>query len=823
MSKYLDDFLLTLPQTQRQQLMELLEIKQKEGYIKSDVEMRLELERLLKELDQYNGQPQFKARHQSGQTNSADYNANLEEISFDLMTLFSSSNQIDRLLSDNHLLSRSLLADIRKKIYALDSRVEKYKLMIKNSDGFVEGVHEQFKAPQYTETNEEALMLLRKDRYGQYLNNKYAAANIADGLQLASYETIDQLKNPYGRKLATIKVLNRTGTVATNNDHPVEMAIDGSQESYWAEVILADEPITHDIGTIWQHDYADYPKDGAFCELEISLNGITNVSEITFDPYCSYPLEIVSIHGYESIDHDAKMYELVSPNHENPHQRSKKSVGQISFQFPAVDISKIRILLRQENYVKENYLISVDQLNNQELWSKISSSSDLMRLGQASLRDKREPGETIAEFDKKNEITGWTRYLQALQEWAKKQGEAGKSILDAAKRAIEMVRTGNYQNPMQLALRSIQYGENKPVFQSGDLAQEWRAATKLSYLYGFYNITVTGRKYYQRSIYVSKPLPISGNAKAMSITTDEKHHDIELENGDKARITDIEYYITYKKNPDIQSWHPILPTNKQFVEGELLVGSSVSEEYPELHNTVQFSFRFPVVSPDTVLLRRNGVPVGREQYVISTDGKKIGIYAQYYSASSIYTVDYKPADDAYIVNIDQAQIKPMQYINEQGETGEFFATVDSNNSITLKHTPYVYRSKIFKYDGQNERYNQDDNQLQAEDLFYPVIVRVNGVEYKNITDYANGTYDKNRLQTENEGRCFAQIGNKIYFPISAFGDEIKNITVDYYYLTTDVRLKAILRRNSAGHESITPALYSYTIKCQTYDQEVRDE
>ncbi|WDI05095.1 hypothetical protein PUW25_26355 (plasmid) [Paenibacillus urinalis] len=823
MSNYLDQFLSTLPQTQKQKLMELLELKQREGYIKSDTEFQAELERLLKVLDSVNATPTFQGRHQTGKTDSKSYNSNLEEIAFDLSTLFEASNQIDSLMDDNQRLSRSMLSDIRKKIYALNAEVEKQALIMKNTDGFVEGVHEQFKAPQYTETSESSLAILRKDRYGQYLNNKYSAEIVSDSLQLASFETIDQLKNPYGRKLASIQVLNRIGTVATNNNHPISNAIDGSQETFWAEVILADDVITQNISDLWTHDYEGYEMDGAMCELEIRLNGITTVSEISLDPYASYPLEIVAIHGYESSDYAGKTYKLVTPNHENPHQRSKKSVGQMTFQFPSVDVAKIRILLRQENYVKENYLVNVDEQNNMELWNKIAGSAELMQLGTDAIADQREPGETIAEFDKKNQLTGWSQYLTALQEWAEKQGDKAKSVLSAAKSAMEQVRMGNYQNPMMLALRSISANTNQATVDEGTLSQQYIAANKLSYLYGLYNVSITGRKYLQRSIYVSQGLPVSGNVKRMSLVTEEKHHDMDLENGDKARITDVEYYISYKKNPEPTAWHPIMPADKDYVRGELLLGSSVGGDDYLLQNTINFSFRFPVISKDTVAVRRDGVPIGGDQYVITDDGKRIGIRQSFYSASSIYTVDYKPVSEAYYVDVDAETVQPMQYINLQGETGEYFNGVNANNTITLQHTPYVYRSEIFNYDSQNDRYTQDSSQLSMDKLYYPVIVRVGGAEYKNITDYASGTYDKNRLQNENDGRNFAQIGNTLYFPISTFDGELKDIVVDYYYLTTDVRLKAILRRNSAGYESVTPSVYSWSIRCQTYDQEVRDE
>lgn len=205
-----------------------------------------------------------------------------------------------------------------------------------------------------------------------------------------------------------------------------------------------------------------------------------------------------------------------------------------------------------------------------------------------------------------------------------------------------------------------------------------------------------------------------------------------------------------------------------------------------------------------------------QTYIISNDGKKIGIFSKYYSASSIYTVDYKPTDEAYVVVLDyENNITPTQYIDVNGDTGESFESADFNNAIELKHSPYLFRNSLFKYNEKENRYAQNENKTPE----FPIIVRVNGEEFKNITNHATNTYDTERL-TENEGKTFAQIGKTIVFGKPIDGAKIENITVDYYYVTTDIRLKAILRRNSMEDESVTPALYSYSIKCQSYDQEV---
>ncbi len=829
MSKFLDDFLITMPTTQRKKLMELLDLKRKEGLIRSSHELQAELERLITEIDKREGGPTFRARQQKGKTDSKSYNDNMEEIVFDLATLFEASATIDRLMSDNKQLSRSLLSSIKKNIYNLQSKLERYKLLLKNTDGFIDGIHEHFKAPEHTESDEQVLLSFRKDRFDKYLDASYSAENIGEALQLAGMETVDQLKTNYGRRLARIEVKNRIGHASENPGHEIERAIDGSLDTYWAESILVDQPITQNINDLWKNDYENTPRDGAICELEISLNGVTTVSDIHFDPFCAYPLEVVSIYGYETEDMGGKMYELISPNHHNPHQRSQKSVNQMTFQFPSVDVSKIRILIRQENYVKENYIVNKDEVQNMELWRKLSSSPDL-------IPDYKNPNETMAEFDKKNEITGWTVYLEKLKQWAESVNETG--VLEAAKQAMASIMTGDYKNPMLLKIQAMMPESQADIDADEILSQSWSAVNKLSYLYGAYNISVFGRKYRSESVYITKPLPLSSNTTAISLDTVEKHHDIDIGSEtidpitgeaqipDTARITDIEYYISHKKNPTATDWKPILPVGKTYVKGELLSGDLHPGVYPEFKEQetkgnplIVYSLRFPAISGQTLTLRRNGIVMHPSTYVLSDDGRKIGIMSKFYTASSTYTVDYKPDDSAWVVNLDESiGVVPTQYIDDNGETGEFFQETSMDHSIELKHNPYLFRNQLFSYHEEENIYEQDSNKMMAASPEFPMIVRVNGEEFKNITDYTTNTYDTERL-SENEGKAFAQIGKTIVFGRPIDGRKIENISVDYYYVATDIRMKVILRRNSVEDESVTPALYSYHIRCQSYDQE----
>ena len=811
MSKFLDDFLTTMPSTQRKKLMDLLTLKKQTGIIRSDYELEKELERLLNELEERSGSITFQCRLQEERIDSEKYNKNLEEIAFDLATIFEASEIIDRLISDNKTLGRSLLLDIQKKVYLLKSKLEKYKLFFQNQLDQQEGIYEQFRLPDLTEVHEDMLKIFRTDRFEENLPSSYNAEHIGDSIQLAGVESYDQIKTSFGKKLANISIVNRIGSASSNENHTIEKAIDGSLDTFWAESVLADEPIVQDIAQIWNYQQSDYPKDGAMCEIDIKLNGVTTVSDIHFDPFCAYPLEIVSIYGYENEDKTGKIYELISPEHPKKEQRSKKSVSMMSFQFPSVDVSKIRILLRQENYVKENFLDNKDEKRNLELWEKLTNSTDFVE-------DFKDPNETIASFNRRNEMAGWTAYLEHLKEWASSIYKF--ELVDAAKKALEIIRLGDFKNPLLLSLQALTSEAKKELQEKEELQVKWYATSKLAYVYGAYNISIFGRKYRNRSVYVSKPLNLSGNTMRVSIETEEAHHHIPQNANDFAQITDIEYYVTNKKHPMMKDWISLLPTNKSKIKGELLLGnegnkSNIIDNYEKETGKaiIKYTLRFPVLSSESITLRRNGSPIPNHAFVLGEDGRQFGIKQEYFSASSLYTVDYVPHESAYLAQLDQVGMQPSQYIDKNGETGEIFEKPDHNNCLFLSHTPYLKRESMFIFNEDKQSYQQKEDS-EEEQIQFPVIVRINGIEFKNITNYASQTYEEKDL-FDNGGKAFAHIGNRIILGQPIDRTPLTNISVDYFYLTTDVRLKAIFRRNSMENESITPSLYSYRIRSQS--------
>ena len=818
MSKFLDKFLVTMPAMQRKKLTDIIEMKKDSGQLRTEAQIKAEFERMLQDIEKRNGSITFQARHQGGQSNSAAYNSNIEEIAFDLASLFAASEAVDRLLFDNSQLARSLLSNINKQVQTLQTRIERYRMLVQNADAHIDGIFEHFKIPELTETYEEILRTYRTDRFDKEYSSIYNAEHVGDSLQLASVQSEDKLRGTGGKKPSTIKVTKRMGNYHADTKHSAEFAIDGSLDTFWAEAAIADAPISRNDSSHWRLDYRNVAStNGAFCEFEINLNHASEVTDIHFDPYCAHPIEIVSIYGYETEENDGKGYELVSPSHPNPHQRSRKSTNKMSFQFPAVVISKLVFLIRQENYTKENYLVDVNRQQDADMWEKLTTKGDL-------IPDMKDPNETMASFNKKMDITGWTTYLNALEKYGKEKKDP--SIIEMARSAMEVVRLGDFTNPLLVKLNSLKKEDRVEIEKDEMLSKEWIAMNQFSYVYGAYDISIYSRKYISRSFYVSKPLPISSNSVKLTLSTEEENHDVFVRPAIKSRITDIEYYLTYKKNPANEDWVPVLPLEKQYVECELLAGdvggdSKVFSDYERstAKKLITYTLRFEMVSPSTLVIKRNGIPIDRNTFLISEDNKRIGIKEEFFSSSSIYTVDYKTSDEAYEVVIDERNVPPIQYIDSNGETGEYFANANQDNTITLKHSPYLFRKDIFSYNEDELKYDTVEEQVQMSNPTFPINVRVNGKDFYNVTDYTGNSYNEEDLK-KNEGYSFAQVGGKVYLGRPIDGHEIKDIRIDYHYIATDIRLKAILRRNSTENQSITPSLYSYKIKAQSFDQKV---
>lgn len=812
MSKFLDDFLLTMPEMQAQQLKNIYN-KEASGLGALDKASITEaLNRLRAQIDE-SKEFSFQGRPQSDKLDAVAHSKNLEEIDFDLRVLFTLSASIDEYMKDHLALGQSGLQLIEKRLYQIKQRMIQIAMRLNKNTKYDQVIYETMEAPTLIEGEPNELLTFGTDRFNEQVPTDSYAEHMGKTIVLAGTMSEDQVKTNFGRKLAEIEVRNQTGYASIMQGHEIDKAFDTSNETYWAENILMEEPIESTETTGWEIHSRYNGLTGALCEIQIRLDAVSTVSDIHFDPFCAYPLSIIDITGYSNRDFGGETYSLISRDHDNPNQMAQTSNKKMIFRFPSVEVGSIRITVQQENFTKESYIVKEDDITNMKMWNSISSDEEL-------LDDVKNPNETMGEFNRKLEVSGWNTYLEALKSWSKDVKQEG--LLSAAQMAINKIKSGNFKNGLSLQIQELKDAPDNSIPE--ELATKWVATNKTSYVYGAYNIAVYGRKYKQQSVFVSKPFNLSSNAKRITLDVEESQVvSYNNKDGHKEILTDIEYYLTAKKNPTYNEWIPVCPLNKGTIENEQLLGDAIGGDYPELKQngrSIEFGLRFQAISKNDVVIRKNGEAIPSSHYIVSDDCRKVSILSSNYVATSSYTVSYKPVDSAYYFDTEEdLNMQPTLYINEQGQVGESFAQVELGSEVTLTNVPYLSRNFLFDKNRNDESYKQKENVLANVTIEYPVQVWADGKELMNVTSYDSNTYDPERLK-ENNGYTFAQIGKQVILGSPVDKKIIDKVKIDYHYIINNIRMKAILRRTTLENDSVTPELTAYTIQCINKDQEV---
>jgi hypothetical protein len=823
-NNYIESFMATLPEFQRIKITQMLDEQRASGKIKSESEYRRELEKLISQLDTKKSTPMMQVRPQSGQTNSKDYNKTFEEIGIDLTALFMQSDKLDKILSKHQQLNSSIVRNIRQTIKAMNDEVDRYMMLLGNSEGFVQSVFETFRDA----SNMERDMSFYTDRLNdEVIPNEFVAVidTVSETLHLPAAHTHDCLISPNGSQLARISILRQPGSGligVANKKNDINNAIDNDPETFWGEVILSDGEITI--------DFSDFGIDhGAFCEFEIVFDSLSVVSEIAISPFTEFPLDIVSIRAYETLDEDSIMHEILKPSEtisiEEPY----------TLQFPAIEVRRIVMVINQRHYRKNTYLIKSSERNNIEMWQRIvDKEKEITLSGDWKTGDGDLVNPTVSQ-DFLNSVSGWDLYQEKLAEFERlarrnRTNATAAGWIGGILTAGAIIMTGGAITPA-LTIGAIGAGIGVGQAISSTLISDKTferdkliEVSKNEYIYGAYDIAIRGRDYYPVGVYVSAPLEAPGNVSRIVLETNEKHQIIP---GASGRCTSIEYYVTNVDSPQASDWYPILPVNETQVWCERL---ALKQK--------QAYLRFQAADLSTVKIKRDGKPLTPVDYQVqNVDGKtRVTIHEPIENA--IYTADYLPVGSAWELDLTTNEAVTKLRAHEVFETG-----TNRNGMIELRHFPFIDYTKINQLEKSNpDGYDPNFDYVpisvtlrgsiewkngETEETALPLDRAAGGPATKNVTNYTGRIQPALRgYNVEDEQPCFEyrQEGRKLYFSdtFNSHGnvDSTRTeaaIEVDYTYLASTIRLKAIMRRNVQGHESITPILYDYTLKYKTTD------
>jgi hypothetical protein len=802
---YLEKFTAMLPDSQRLEIQKILGDMQASGTAKSEDELQKALEEAISELGKIPSQPTMEYRPQVEQTSSKDYNDTWQEIRADLRTIFAESAKIDQVLVDHQRLDNSIISNISKGIKKLEDKITAYETLFDNSEGYVQNTYETFR-DKNSFADEKNLLL---DRDGNMLQAA-DIDNLAETLVLPTLSNYNQIITESGSKTAIIKITDQVGAgfiMDANKKHSITNAIDGSEATFWCEVILADQPLT--VPWIDPDNTDGYIlTNGAACKFQIEFQNIYSVSEITIKPFSEFPIEILGIWAYESLNIDAKKRRLIS--------EKRESESEITIQFPAVECQKLEFIINQTHYTKQTYLVSNDQVRNVELWRRIY---DQNLEPTTSIRTDTSIWDNIGQAS-----TGLDSYVNEFEKEFSNIVRAPENYGISAPTNLN-----DYEGIGMIAALGITGNSNDKTKVS---------VNKYEYVYGAYEISVRGKSFASKGVYVSKPIRTKGNTKQTSLVTSETHtdmvfketsgelvlfdtmaeHEKEIYRNVKFRATSTEWYISPKEMPNNQDWLPIIPTDSindadmPYIHCEVLMPIINAES--QIIATTRFPFY--QVGPNAPIIRANGKRLTEVLHYLLIDTKNIQIVS--YEPNSIYSIEYSinSPDDPRILDFESNLITPLP-IKDVFTTG-----TDRRQCVTLSYYPYVDYEVVNTtpgYDPNNTDIPPIKVYIRTSDKnILPATGTTTTNRTVNMTDYITQTreilqpYDPD----DHSSYDYRHDGQTI-----AFADDWASgtaITVEYYYQISDMRLKAILRRSVPGFESISPIVHDYSVKLRTINK-----
>ena len=700
-------------------------------------------------------------RPQSGRTNAEDFNQTAFELWLDVLTTFNYLEELYETINTHQKLNRSIMNTLRSTIASLNDKLDEVESMI-GLQGSPKCVKEGFR----TQNNQEWDKSFYTERYGESVPlEAYARFNPdQETLTLGYSRQQNVMTYKSGVQLGEAIITRQYGKAfitARNSQTKLANAIDTSMSSYWAETILSDDEMSV-IGQGYEppsglgrtnRSYYDLPK-GALCEICLVFEAMAKVNELILNPFGSYPIDIVAIRYSLTDDDDDDVFDVVTPDRDD-WLRSRSIDGEYAFHFPQITCKRLYILINQLHCIKDTYLLSANQMFKNELWFNATYDETA---------DARMDPSAVFQplyLDRAEEDPVWT-----------------------------------YVNNNIVTTKSIDISDMLIKNKNRMLP-----VTKYQYTYGFYNIAPNFVEFQLAGVWVSQEIDAGRPIDSIRIRTDEEH----FIGWDGRKCTDIELYITTKKNPSYEDWKPICPYNKDYIDRELL---QTDYEYCYLRhaalctrkNSVDNNGNVITVTERPIVYMDDTVLTENVDYILryNEDGTAKAIEISNIDHFAMYTVSYTPSDsskEVVLAGID-TPVPNTSYEEMQG-----------NGTSCYPLDGYPYYDPALR--------NGSPSMVRIIDTTTGIAISQNSSNsmIECVTDVANPAGSFKNFIANTEKIQYYTYGKNLFFnrPIG----QDKKIEINYPSLDSKVRVKAILRRNSRKDIWITPVLHGYSLEFTT--------
>lgn len=247
MQDYLQGYLEVLPESQRKKIEDILKDNQNLYNVSSITEEGFK--EILSQLA-VDHKPLTHFIPQIDKLDDELYNSFFTNVHVDLNLLFLESLLVENATTNYERIFDGIIADLHKETKALRQRVDSLRLVSEGEDGLIVEKR-SFESATEMEDREKFSSLF-VDRDGTSIKSAvFEQKHDQYFIALSKTRETDALRNEQGVTTATISIEDRRGTPTNVSKQPeryrLEHAIDSSPETYWAEVVLADEPINTDM------------------------------------------------------------------------------------------------------------------------------------------------------------------------------------------------------------------------------------------------------------------------------------------------------------------------------------------------------------------------------------------------------------------------------------------------------------------------------------------------------------------------------------------------------------------------------------------------
>lgn len=703
-------------------------------------------------------------RHQKDITNADDYNQTAYELYIDIITTFGYVNELYNTINSHQQLNESIVNTLYSSIASLNDKLDEYEAVIGTAgspDCFVEGFR--------TQNNQEFDLSYYTERYGERmpLATHVVFNSEQENITLGYTRQQNVMVYKSGVQLGKISLTKQYGAgfiKAYNSEARLENAIDTSTSSYWSETILSDSEIkivgekfsSNDSIKEGNRSFYDLPR-GALCEICLTFEALAKINEIVLRPFGNFPIDIIAIRYSLSDDEDDDTYDIVCPDNKTNTWLNEKSISQeYAFHFPQITCKKLYILINQLHCIKKTFMVSCNQMFKNELWFNATYDS---------------------ESDAKMENTS----------------VFGPLYLDrAADDAVWKYINNKMNTNKMLDINDLLINNSN----------KYLPTTKYQYTYGFYNIAPNFVEFQKAGVYVSQEIEVDGPIDTIRLYSEEEH----FKTTDGYIATDIEFYVTTKKNPSYQDWKPICPYNKDYIYKELI---QLDYSYCYLRhpavcgNVITYDIKgeqqVTMIRP--VLYLNDIVMTEDADYILryDKDNNVIAVEISNIDHFAIYTISYQPVDSAKELSLISND-EPIPSNSYEEIMGNGTACYELNSYPFYSRTNPELTSSYLKIINVTEntvlsQTNQADSPIQC------------------VTDKQNPTESyKNFIANSNKIQYYTN-GRHIYFnqPISS----LQKMELNYPSFDCKIRLKIILRRNTKKDSWITPVLNKYKLEFTT--------